>query len=374
MKNPNGWGSVYNLNKKKKTDDGKKYPQRRKPWVAVTPAYIADGKIVKKSIGTFATRTEAMAALEAYRHKSPEELQNMKKTLAQIWDDYKRTNKYKNISKSTQDCYNAAFNKLAALHKKEFAKLRTGDFQAVIDDFAEQGKSYSSLHDIKLICGLMSEYAAKNDIIGKNYARYIELPKKEESGKRALTDLEVQKIKIGVKNNIPYAEWLLILCYTGWRISELLNLTQFQYDRKEKTLTGGNKTEAGKNRIVPIHPDIQPYVDKWANVGFDTIFCRKEVQRDKDGNVISEKWVKTTPDYFRKHILPGLLKALDLDPSIKPHECRHTFVTNLQKNGANKAYIQRLVGHSSKDVTDKIYTHADMKALRDTINMLNFTA
>lgn len=374
MKNPNGWGSVYNLNKKKKTDDGKKYPQRRKPWVAVAPAYIADGKIVKKSIGTFATRTEAMAALEAYRHKSPDELQNMKKTLAQIWDDYKRTNKYKNISKSTQDCYNAAFNKLAALHKKEFAKLRTGDFQAVIDDFAEQGKSYSSLHDIKLICGLMSEYAAKNDIIGKNYARYIELPKKEESGKRALTDLEVQKIKIGVKNNIPYAEWLLILCYTGWRISELLNLTQFQYDRKEKTLTGGNKTEAGKNRIVPIHPDIQPYVDKWANVGFDTIFCRKEVQRDKDGNVLSEKWVKTTPDYFRRHILPDLLKALDLDPSIKPHECRHTFVTNLQKNGANKAYIQRLVGHSSKDVTDKIYTHADMKALRDTINMLNFTA
>lgn len=134
------------------------------------------------------------------------------------------------------------------------------------------------------------------------------------------------------------------------------------------------KTEAGKNRIVPIHPDIQTYVDKWANVGFDTIFCRKEVQRDKDGDVLSEKWVKTTPDYFRKHILPDLLKALDLDPNIKPHECRHTFVTNLQKNGANKAYIQRLVGHSSKDVTDKIYTHADMKALRDTINMLNFTA
>lgn len=374
MKNPNGWGSVYNLNKKKKTASGKKYPQRRKPWVAIAPAYMSDGKFVKKSIGTFSTRGEALEALEAYKHKTPSEIKKMKMTLAQIWMDYKQTNRYKNISKSTQACYNAAFNKLAPLHQKEFAQIRTAEFQTIIDDFAEQGQSYSSLVNIKLLCGLMSEYALKNDIVVKDYARYIELPKREVSSKRSLTDLEVQKIKIGIRNNVPYAELLLILCYTGWRIGELLSLTQFQYNRIEKTLMGGSKTEAGKNRLVPIHPEIQPYVDKWANIGFETIFCRKDAKKDKSGNIICENWTRITPDYFRKHILPDLLNALDLDPNIKPHECRHTFISNLQKNGANKVYIQRLVGHSSKDVTDRVYTHADLEALRETINMINFSA
>lgn len=373
MKNPNGWGSVYNLNGKK-SKDGKKRPNRRKPWVALAPAYLTDGKYIKRTIGTYATRGEAMAALEQYRCKSPDEIKKMKMTLGEIWSDYQNTNKYKNLSKSTQDCYRAAFGKLTPLHKKEFAQIRTGEFQAIIDDFASQGKSHSSLHDVKVVCGLISDYALKNDIVTKNYAQFIELPKKKETGKRALTDLEVQKIKLGVKNNVPYAEWLLILCYTGWRISEMLELTQFQYDRKAQTLTGGNKTEAGKNRIVPIHSEIQPYVEKWANLGGETIFCRKEVQADRYGNVVSEKRVRVTANYFRSHILPELLAALNLDTNIKPHECRHTFITNLQKNGANKAYIQRLVGHSAKDVTDQVYTHADLEALRNTINMLNFSA
>lgn len=375
MKNPNGWGSVYNLNGKK-TKGEKKRPNRRKPWVAVAPAYRDnDGeKMSRKMIGTFETRAEAMEALEKYRHKNPEDIKKMKMTFSQIWEDYKRSNRFKNLTKSTADCYSAAYKKMTTLYNREFAQIRTSEFQEVIDTESKKGRSYSSLHDMKLVFGFMGEYAMQNDIITKNYARFVELPKKAETNKRALTDLEVQKIKAGAANNVPYADWLLILCYTGWRISEMLELTQFQYDRKEKTLTGGKKTDAGKNRIVPIHPDIQPYVDKWADIGFETIFCRKEIKRDKNNNIIIEKWVRATPDYFRKSILPELLSTLELDPNILPHECRHTFVTNLQKNGANKAYIQRLVGHSAKDVTDKVYTHADLKALRDTINMLDFSA
>lgn len=369
MKNPNGWGSVYNLNGKK-SKDSKKRPNRRKPWVALAPAYMADGKYVKRTIGTFATRAEAMNALEKYRNKSPKDITKMKMTFGEIWLDYCQSNKYKNLSKSTQDCYRAAFSKFAPLHRKEFAQIRTGEFQAIIDEYATLGQSRSSLNNIKVVCDLISEYAIKNDIIAKSYSQFIEMPKKEKSGKRALTDLEVQKIKLGAQNGVPYADWLLILCYTGWRISEMLELTQFQYDRKAQTLTGGNKTEAGKNRVVPVHPYIQPYVEKWANLGGETIFCRA-VQADGGEDA---KYVKVTADYFRKHILPTLLENLGLDPTIKPHECRHTFVTNLQKNGANKAYIQRLVGHSSKDVTDQVYTHADLDALRRTIEMLDFSA
>lgn len=53
------------------------------------------------------------------------------------------------------------------------------------------------------------------------------------------------------------------MCYTGFRIAEFLELTSFSYDSISKTLRGGKKTAAGKNRIVPIHPKIQPIIENW---------------------------------------------------------------------------------------------------------------
>ena len=58
MKNPNGFGSVTRLSGK-----------RRKPWVAkVTVGFDQNtGKQIQKSIGTFATRADAMKQLSLYQ-------------------------------------------------------------------------------------------------------------------------------------------------------------------------------------------------------------------------------------------------------------------------------------------------------------------
>jgi integrase len=39
--------------------------------------------------------------------------------------------------------------------------------------------------------------------------------------------------------------------YSGWRISELLNLKTADVDLQAGTMKGGTKTKAGKNRVVP---------------------------------------------------------------------------------------------------------------------------
>lgn len=57
-----------------------------------------------------------------------------------------------------------------------------------------------------------------------------------------------------------YADLILIMCYTGWRINEFLSLTQFSWDSANHTLTGGEKTEAGKNRVVPVSDKVMPYL------------------------------------------------------------------------------------------------------------------
>lgn len=73
MKNSNGGGSISKLKGK-----------RRKPWVVrFTTGYSSDGKQIRKSIGTFATKREAQEALYNY-NKNP--LLYSKKTFKNILD------------------------------------------------------------------------------------------------------------------------------------------------------------------------------------------------------------------------------------------------------------------------------------------------
>ncbi len=57
MRLPSGYGSVYKLSGK-----------RRRPWIAiVTEGWDDEGKQLRKPIGYFATKMEALDALSVYR-------------------------------------------------------------------------------------------------------------------------------------------------------------------------------------------------------------------------------------------------------------------------------------------------------------------
>lgn len=55
---------------------------------------------------------------------------------------------------------------------------------------------------------------------------------------------------------VKFADMILIGIYSGWRPQELAILQISDIDLEENTMFGGLKTEAGKNRCVPIHPKI----------------------------------------------------------------------------------------------------------------------
>lgn len=68
-------------------------------------------------------------------------------------------------------------------------------------------------------------------------------------------------IKILFENDdVHLVDTILILIYTGMRISEFLNLNKFQVNLQEMVIVGGLKTDAGRDRIIPIHPKIQKYI------------------------------------------------------------------------------------------------------------------
>ena len=349
----NGAGSVY-----------KRKDLKRRPWVAVTPDIRFKGSEV---IGYYATAQEAKDALEEYR-RNPTTKLNI--TFSQLKDEWKAIY-YKNISPQLQANYDSSYTNscnplIGEIKEMKFKEIRTSHLQQIIDFYASEhpGKdrkgnegiipalSHSSLSKMKIFWNLLYEYAMQNDIINKNYAAFVSLPKQEKKQKSAFTDVEVSKIEkaCGV---VPNAELILIMIYTGFRISEFLGLTPFSYDKKRGGLTGGMKTEAGKDRFVPIHPKIQPYLDQWLAKKGQTIFCRE------DGSPMA-------PNYFRKYKYYPALEAIGVR-KLTPHATRHTFATRLSSADARMEDITALIGHEDYSVTANTYIHQDDEELRKAI-------
>ena len=106
----------------------------------------------------------------------------------------------------------------------------------------------------------------------------------------------------------PWVDTVLILLYSGWRISELLNLKPEDINLQAGTMKGGTKTKAGKDRVVPIHSKIRALVeDRLAEGGPRLI--------SYNGRACSQTQYRV--------FWADIMKALKMNHT--PHECRHTF-------------------------------------------------
>ena len=63
------------------------------------------------------------------------------------------------------------------------------------------------------------------------------------------------------------------------------------------------------------------------------------------------------------------LKALGITGHL-PHDGRHTFSTLAKKAGMDDYARKKLMGHSIKDLTDKVYTHLDMEWFRQELEKI----
>jgi integrase len=61
-------------------------------------------------------------------------------------------------------------------------------------------------------------------------------------------------------------------------------------------------------------------------------------------------------------------RKLKLD-DLKFHDLRKTFGSVLAQNGVSTAVIQKLLGHSSPDLTNKVYTNVD-PVLRHAVDQI----
>lgn len=351
MRFPKGYGSVYKLSGK-----------RRRPFVvSITVGYDPlTGNQKRQILGYYATRKEALQVLAEYNTGG---IIKTDMTLQQVYNDW-FSRKAPDISKQAIQCYQAAWLRFADLASQPIAEIRTAQLQKIIDD--NISLSLSSLQKIKTLAGQLFKYAQQNDIIQKNYAQYIEIRTKDKAPqeKKIFTEQQLQKIEQLAAAELAAGQPLrfgsiLVLCYTGFRISEFLQLANpGSLIRDENgnviALQGGLKTEAGKNRIVPLHPKISSFV------------ASMYAARQPRLYTVNERPISS--DYYRKFIWQPCLQKLGAE-DMTPHNCRHTFASLCERANLSQVKIEKLLGHTNYKMS-KHYTHTEIQDLQKAVNAL----
>lgn len=350
MKMPNGYGSVYKLS-----------GNRRKPWAArVTTGWTIDINTKKskqeyKFIGYYETRKEALKALADY-NINPYNIDTIHITFQEVYERWSEEH-FPTVSDSNVKGYKAAFLLCAPIASRRFIDVKLDDLQACAD---HSGKNYPTLRKYKVLLGLMYKYAVMHDIIPpeRNKVEFINIKKAGNPNARdrePFSNAEIKRIWNTKDANIYYTV-ILMLIYTGCRISELLDLKKTEVDlpgRSFKILEA--KTEAGI-RTVPIAEKIVPFFEYWMNLNdCEYLLSTPECRHFEYRNYYDSYW---TP----------LMEQLNM--SHKPHDTRHTCISLLAAAKVDERVIKKIVGHKGQGVTETVYTHFEIVELLDAINKI----
>lgn len=347
IRNRNGYGTVVRLS-----------GSRRQPYeVRVNTKMDECYYPVYDVLGRYATREEALIALAEY-NKNPYDIGKSKITFHELYDAFFK-DKYelsgKVFSQSSKDCTRAAYNHMEPLHKRIYKDLRANDFKLVFN-LAKNGRpiSHAMQEHMKSLLVQMDKFALQNDIINKGYAAYVSITV-EEDDEPGVPFTHDELATLWQHQDDSWADAALIYIYSGWRISELNNMPIEDIDLSNWTFRGGVKTAAGKDRIVPIHSAIRGMVAKRIADNGARLFV-------ENGKAISNL---TLTRHFK-----NALAAAGITTYHTIHDCRHTFASLLDTAGANPICIDRLIGHASKSITSKTYTHKDIEELRAAVELI----
>jgi integrase/recombinase XerD len=211
------------------------------------------------------------------------------------------------------------------------------------------------------------EHLESTDVILVNPCAGIRLPKiasrlpkvvLTQGEARALLDAPDTQTKIGIRDKA-----ILEMFYsTGIRLAEMARLTIHDADYKNGFVRV-TKGKGGKDRVVPLGRKACDYT-------------REYLQK------VRAEWSKTNRDeralWLSSRHPHGPLKSQAIEVMVKqygreaglqknitPHVWRHTCATHLVADGANIAYVQRLLGHRSLRTT-QIYTRTTIAEIKAT--------
>lgn len=350
---PNGFGQISEL----------KGRNLRKPFRAM----ITVGKNEKgrpicellKPVAYFETYNDAYAALVEY-HKSPY-VAVSEMTMQELFEKWSEWY-FKKLTPKTSRTITWIWSYAYPIYDVKVAEIRTKHLREcienahrVVDDVRTEATP-NVRKRLKSVFNTMLDYAVEYEIVDRNYARDMKLLSNTVTTETPHVSFTEEELKTLWKNiRIPFVKVILIDCYSGWRPLEMGRLEIANTNIHDWTFMGGVKTESGKNRIVPIHSSVRPFVREFYDIATENnskylinIKRKRGENKDKYADVSSYS-------AYRRQFLDTMIQ-LGLNQDHRPHDCRKTFVTLAKKYSVDEYAIKYMVGHSISDLTERVYT------------------
>jgi integrase len=232
--------------------------------------------------------------------------------------------------------------------------LHYADYQQIIDGMRRHGLSYSSVKKVRSLISLLLKYADKIELATTNYASLLSIGRNRPV--RPHHTFSRQKInRLWASVDCPGVDTVLILLYTGMRVGEMLQLQKSDVHLRQQYIRITRSKTAAGIRIIPIRHRIAPLIDARMKSPGDALIC-DETGRPYNYGRYCTVW-RTVMHRIRAD-------------GHTTHDCRHTVATLLDNSGANETAKRRILGHAGGDVTERVYTHKNLRQLRKCIELL----
>lgn len=365
---PNGFGQISEI----------KNRNLRKPFRAmVTVGKEENGRPICKLLkpeAYFETYNEAYAALVEY-NRNPYDLDpaiTMQELYPKWLAEHEKTLKDPNTAKALD----SAWAYCSSVYTMRVKDVRVRHIKGCMENgtitYRNQVRhpSPDTQKRIKSVFNLMLDYALEYEMVEKNYARTFQIhedvmAERNRNGHIPFSDEEIERLWAHVPD-MRFADVLLIQCYSGWRPQELGKIRLEDVDLEQWKFIGGMKTDAGKDRPVPIHSKIRHLVEKRYQEACE-LGSNYLINYINDG-----KRAEHTQLTYRRYsqVFTEICNRLSLNPAHRPHDGRKHFVTMAKKYKVDEYAIKYIVGHAISDITEKVYTQREFSWLQEEIEKI----
>jgi site-specific recombinase XerD len=251
--------------------------------------------------------------------------------------------------------------------------VRTPDLRAFLRAEAERRPAVGSQARTVAAVRLFFRFCLENEYVTRDSAQVLRTPQKREALPDVLDLRELARLLAAADEpsawqrqfaGRPERDRLLLalFAYAGLRRSELLGLDWQDVDL-ERRLLRIRLAKGGRQRVVPIHPALEPLF---------TDYLRVRAGDDEPALFVGVQGRRLSPtilsETFRRYVdVAGVGRR----KRVSPHTLRHVFASELLRSGANLRQIQELLGHKHLDSTQR-YTHVTAHELRGVVKRLRF--
>lgn len=227
-------------------------------------------------------------------------------------------------------------------------KIRHSTLQDLINGWTAAGLKPNTVRNHVQVLYSIFDRAVRDDMLLKNPAEGLDLPKVHRMEQRVLTPEECTVLIEAAGTD--YGPIIEIFLATGCRWSELMAMNVEDFNPREHTLRVTNsKTDAG-NRTIPLESVQAATISKHllatgrSGIAKGPLFTSPQGQRLNYSN-------------FRARVLIPTLKRAGIE-GVTLHSLRRTHATMLISGGHNAKAVQSRMGHASVQTTLSYYAVA----------------